>query len=263
MPNDMVCDGNIIPFSTLSEMFEKNLGPTDFINGVNIGEGEIFAESEAGFTIFPVRNYIKQINSASDFYAHFHNLLGILYDKYQFKNLVKTTDSDAFRMAKILAAWGLTGREGMNFSRNLMENRIFGAYMTKRFPQSKVFNYLWSYALPIRPEDRGTERDPEKNLVPHGDQVWFTFASLREGVPPTRPWRENDFETADIVSSYWANFIKTGDPNAEGLPPWPVTGNDYSYVEFGGKVEGHKGIDTRLDKLIRDFVRAEYKLLEI
>ena len=31
---------------------------------------------------------------------------------------------------------------------------------------------------------------------------------------------------ADIMSSYWANFVKTGDPNAQGLPVWePYSGN--------------------------------------
>ena len=27
---------------------------------------------------------------------------------------------------------------------------------------------------------------------------------------------------ADTVSSYWVNFVTSGDPNGKGLPPWPL-----------------------------------------
>lgn len=35
-----------------------------------------------------------------------------------------------------------------------------------------------------------------------------------------RPWTGIDHKLADVMSTYWANFIKTGDPNSKGLPGW-------------------------------------------
>jgi para-nitrobenzyl esterase len=37
-----------------------------------------------------------------------------------------------------------------------------------------------------------------------------------------RKWEPIDHTLANIISSYWVNFAKTGNPNGKGLPPWPA-----------------------------------------
>jgi para-nitrobenzyl esterase len=56
--------------------------------------------------------------------------------------------------------------------------------------------------------------------APHGSEVSYVFNNLsgRDGAPVD----PNDQEVARIMHSYWVNFAKTGDPNGNGLPLWPV-----------------------------------------
>jgi para-nitrobenzyl esterase len=39
------------------------------------------------------------------------------------------------------------------------------------------------------------------------------------------------------MSSYWVNFIKTGDPNSDNLPAWPAANDRMMRFNESSKVE--------------------------
>lgn len=65
----------------------------------------------------------------------------------------------------------------------------------------------------------------------HSCELWYEFETMNRC---WRPWEPCDYELSKIISSYWANFVKTGNPNGEGLPTWkPYTDNQRSPLVLG------------------------------
>jgi len=75
--------------------------------------------------------------------------------------------------------------------------------------KTPVYTYLFEQVKP-NPEH------PEKGAS-HGSDLSYAFNDLTSD---KIPWTEADRRVADQVSSYWANFVKTGDPNGGSLPVW-------------------------------------------
>ena len=260
LPGEMICDADLVPFLTLREGIDRFASNVDFLSGSNDGEADVFANSSAALGAAPPRDYIKSIRNSADFYGHFRNLLGDLYDQYNFERLVTVDDGSAWRMARHLAGLGLAGREGMNFSRNVMLNRLFGTRRKQLGHQGATFTYYWTHLEPYRQQEVGTVLDPDALLAWHSSELWFTFASLREGIPPTRPWRKLDYDVAQRMSSYWANFMRCGDPNGDDLPHWPISDETGGWAELGSEVVPHCWENTGPEELVREFVTLEYGL---
>lgn len=72
----------------------------------------------------------------------------------------------------------------------------------------------------------------------HSVDLWFFFETLAKC---TRPYEGRHYDLARQMCDYWANFIKTGDPNGfdingNKLPEWrPYTNADRAEMEFTSK----------------------------
>ena len=63
------------------------------------------------------------------------------------------------------------------------------------------------------------------NGAGHAAEIPYVFRTLGTFTGPAAlvgAPRPEDRAMSDLMSSYWVNFAKTGDPNGPGLPPWPA-----------------------------------------
>ncbi|WP_134087842.1 carboxylesterase/lipase family protein [Olivibacter sp. XZL3] len=79
--------------------------------------------------------------------------------------------------------------------------------------RSPAYIYLFSYVA-----------DSMKNRMrygaAHASEIPYVFDNL--GVRGGTAVSQKDQDVARMMNTYWANFAKTGNPNGEGLPAWPV-----------------------------------------
>jgi para-nitrobenzyl esterase len=65
----------------------------------------------------------------------------------------------------------------------------------------------------------------------HAGEVPYVFDNLRL---VDRPWQLIDHQLAKIMSTYWTNFVKTGNPNGDQLPVWELySETDKKIMVFG------------------------------
>lgn len=242
-PGPLIYDGYWVPHKNLGETIREKGYPYDYLIGSNLGESHMTASDLGG---------VYGIRSTAEFYRTAREMLGDLYDKYDFENLVKVEEKNVDRMSRRLASLGLSLAQRMG---SITTNLRFGQVRDQKSPDQNTYVYLFSRVPPHRQEDLGTMRDPELQMSWHSSELWYTFNSLRRGIPPARPWENRDFELAETMCDYWANFIKTGDPNGPDLPLWPSTGEQGNYIELGDDIQIFDN-SGKLDALIREYLEG-------
>ena len=159
--------------------------------------------------------------------------------------------------AEIERAYGVTSdADVVNAALAVSRDTTFSSHM-RHWARASVASgsRAWLYYFShVPPSPRASELQAF-----HAGEIPYVF----NVIPSTDPreagftYSAHDRALAEAMSSYWINFVTTGDPNGQGLTKWPEYRPDAEpYIEFGAQIRsGTHLLKAQLDALDRALTR--------
>jgi para-nitrobenzyl esterase len=175
----------------------------------------------------------KDAPTAANFVAFAHKRFGDKADEF-LKLYPADTDEQAKRSAQDLA-----GDQFIAFST--------WKWLEMQGPtgNSTLYRYEFDDAPPAPVNAEATGGDAAPRGAYHSAEIEFVFGVLAS---KNLPWRPEDKALSDLMSSYWSNFARNGDPNGAGLPPWPAYNSQGRYAVMHLDASSHEAPDDHRER---------------
>ncbi len=157
----------------------------------------------------------------------------------------KVTETYPKNHQKVLELYPHSSKTEIEHSATALASDRFIVYSTwkwfdlhRKNSDQPVYRYLYSKLRPaLVDEDRvsglagGTvSRESEAPAAPaeigapHACEIEYCLGNLH--LIDDYAWTDEDYKVSRTMQAYFANFVKTGDPNGSGLPEWPAAKAD-------------------------------------
>ncbi|OJJ42073.1 hypothetical protein ASPZODRAFT_20799 [Penicilliopsis zonata CBS 506.65] len=186
-----VLDGYVLP-ATYQEMLERgNHTIAPVLTGGNRDENGATPNPGLSVASYTAQNAYEfgSVGLADEFFA--------LYPAGDSNRSADVASNTFYQDQTRVSVWRWANEYVAGSSYNTSGNGTYQAY-----------TYYWTHAPPG--QDEGAY---------HMSEINYAFNNL---YATDKPWTEADYAIADTLSSYWVNFIRTGNPNGGGLPYWPA-----------------------------------------
>lgn len=166
-------------------------------------------------------------------------MAGMPYTDENYVTRVKATYPDDYE--EVLKLYPHSSGKEIELSATALASDRFIAYSTwkwfdlqRKNSDQPVYRYLYSKLRPplLKQElssglaggtvkkDENVVKVPEAIGAPHACEIEYCMGNL--GLVKDYAWTRDDYKVSETMQNYFANFIKTGNPNGAELPEWKV-----------------------------------------
>jgi para-nitrobenzyl esterase len=188
-------DGYVFPQSPLSLYTNKQFAKIPLLAGNNSQEGSY--QEVLGDRSVTVRSYTKALASLYPEYSE------VIYELYP-----ATTHDEIKDAAQALASDRFISFSTWNW-----------VDLVAKVMPDDVYYYEFSKVRPVS-VDLPIGQISESRGAVHSAEIEYALGNLT--THPAYQWQSQDFVVSSLMQHYFANFIKTGNPNNTELPDWPL-----------------------------------------
>lgn len=105
----------------------------------------------------------------------------------------------------------------------------------------RAYWYFFTHEPPVEPGTRDLKATHASELVYVFNNLWAPRVIPDLSSPRLAVASEKDRAMAEMMSSYWVNFARSGDPNGKGLPTWAPFKDRNAPPHILGEIQEHPG----------------------
>jgi para-nitrobenzyl esterase len=101
---------------------------------------------------------------------------------------------------------------------------VYRYYYTRPRPEMRDNELEAGLAGGVIKKDKNIPKAPKPKGAVHSAEIEYAMGNLATN--KDYAWTEDDYKVSDTMMNFFANFIKTGNPNGDKLPVWPIAKNE-------------------------------------
>jgi para-nitrobenzyl esterase len=200
-----IIDGYVMPDDPVRLFRERRYHDVPLLTGSNADEGTLYAAA----------------TSADAFVAAARARFGALAAEYV-RLYPAATDREAYRSSEETTRDQVFAWQNWTWAR-----------LQREYGSAPAYAYRFEHVPPLPESTVFIERPASRDLRSfHGGEIAYVFGNLHDDWP----WQAHDRHLGQVMSQYWVNFARTGDPNGDGLPPWPQFAAHDETMIFGANI---------------------------